>query len=303
MRKKLCFPATNRVHLARQQRLLDELRKDFDVDVFEPVTKQDGGMSAYAILCAVEFNNFLAQKEYDAVLIRADRFELLPIAAMCAYKGIPVVHIEGGCESGSKVVDSKVRHAITELADLHLVTDSQAQRKVIYLGADPDKVFNVGSLDVSFAGLVPSTESTGEYVLVLQHSIPGEDAETVYEAVKGLGYKVVGIQANADYQASLMQEEYPPEQFVNLMRNALCMVGNSSAICKEASILGTPCVLVGTRQDGRIVGRNVMRVPHEKGEVQRATKYQVEHGRYEPDEVYYQPDTESRVREILKTNL
>ena len=302
--KRIVFPATARPHLARQKLLLEELRKEFEVDVWEPTVLNQGGLSTFSILCSVEFNNFLAGNHYDAVLIRADRFELLQLAALCSYRGIPIIHIEGGCESGQNVIDSKVRHSITQLADVHLVTDEEAKRKVIYLGANPDKVFNVGSLDVSFAKrVVPQRIVEEDYILFLHHAIPGEDTKVVHDAIKDLGYKIVGVKSNQDYQASLMHEEYAPEDFVSLMYYAKCMVGNSSALCKETSILGTPGVLTGRRQDGRVVGHNVLRVPHDQREIQEAVKYQIGHGRYKPDKVYYKKNTEKLITRIIKKQL
>ena len=302
--KKIVFPATSRVHLSRQKLLLEELSKDFDVTVWEPGVKNQGNLSTYALLCAVEFNNFLAGKDYGAAIIRADRFELLNLAGLCAYKGIPIIHIEGGCESGQGVIDSRVRHAISQLADIHLVTDESARKKVVYLGAEPDKVFNVGSLDVSFAKqIVPQRIIEEDYILLLHHSLPGEDSTVVYTAVKDLGYRVVGVKSNTDYQASLMTEEFSPEDFISLMYYAKCFVGNSSALCKESSILGTPGVLTGRRQDGRIVGHNVLRVPHNKKEIQQAVEYQINHGRYSTDKVYYKKNTEKLISKILKKEL
>ena len=225
---------------------------------------------------------------------------MLPLAALCAYKQIPIVHIEGGSESGQAIIDSKIRHAITQLADIHLVTDEQARRKVIYLGADPDKVHNVGSLDVSFAKSVKPKPIYEDYILLLHHAIPREDTKIIHEAIKGLGHQIIGIKSNQDYNESLMHEEYSPEDFINLMRYARCMVGNSSASCKESSILGTPVVLTGHRQDGRIIGHNALRVPHNKKEIQQAVKYQIDHGRYEPDNVYYQKNTISKIVKIIK---
>ena len=302
--KTIVFPATARPHLARQKLLLEELKKVFEVDIWEPTVKNEGNLSTFAILCSVEFNNFLAGKTYDAAIIRADRFELLNLAGLCAYKGIPIIHIEGGAETGQGVIDSRVRHAITQLADIHLVTDEQAKKKVIYLGADPDKVFNVGSLDVSFAKRVtPKRIIKEDYILFLHHAIPGEDTPTVYDAVKNLAYRVIGIKSNQDYKISLMTEEYSPEDFVSLMYYAKCMVGNSSALCKETSILGTPGVLTGRRQDGRIIGHNVFRIPHHTNAIQQAVQYQLQHGRYDPDEVYYQKHTEKLITKIIKKEL
>lgn len=296
---RIIFPATSRVHIARQKLLLDELRKEFDVDVFEPKTPM-GDLETYAILAAVEFKNYIAGKDYDLALVRADRMELLLIAGICAYRGIPIAHIEGGADSGASVIDTRVRNAISQLADVHFVTDESARRRVASMGGI--EVHNVGSLDVSFAAQVIASkpENThGEYILFLHHAIPGEDSETVIDALSMAG-KVIGVKSNSDYKQSLMSEEYSPEDFIALMYHAKCVVGNSSSICKEASILGTPAVLVGSRQDGRVTGRNVLRVPHSTREIRLAVEWQIAHGRYPRDDVYFKKGTEREMVKIIK---
>src|SRR3990167_585702 len=110
LKPKIFFPATNRVHLARQQILLDKLESHFEVLVrqFEPL----GAIMAERAASTTE--HFWAQLHIDKpdiVLVRGDRFEVLPIAMLAAYMGIPIAHIEGGDLSGA--LDNKVRYAIT----------------------------------------------------------------------------------------------------------------------------------------------------------------------------------------------
>lgn len=300
--KRIIFPCSSRVHLARQKLLIEKLRREYEVDVWQ-VSTEFRDMESFAIFTAIEFKNYIAGKKYDLALIRADRFELLLIAGICAYRGIKIAHIEGGADSGAGVIDTRVRNSISQLADLHFVTDNSARRMVAHLTGSSD-VFNVGSLDVSFARHViqdalPSY-SGGDYILLLHHAIPGEGTELVRQAVEELGMDIVGVKGNSDYKKSLMSEEYSPEDFISLVYNAKLMVGNSSAICKEASILGTPCVLTGKRQDGRLTGRNVMRAAHVKSDILRMCGFQIEMGRYEPDDIYYKKDTEEKILAILK---
>ena len=298
--KKIFFPATNRVHLARQQILLEKLEPHFEVLVrqFDPL---GATMSERAASTTEHFWAQLHIDKPDIVLVRGDRAEVLPIAMLAAYMNIPIVHIEGGCETGANVIDSRVRHAISHLSDIHMVTDKQAQKNLINKGIDIDKIFNVGSLDVSFAAQVePVRQRDGDYILFTHHGIPGEPTSEVYDAVKSIGMDIVGIKSNSDYGESLMHEEYSAENFVSLMHYATCLVGNSSSICKESSIIGVPAVLVGSRQEGRLHGHNAMHVKHDAREIVMATKFQIEHGRYPLDRTYYQENTEERIVEILK---
>lgn len=253
-------------------------------------------MSKEALKVFSFFDKELRLKKPDLLLARGDRFEILPIVMSAAYQGIPIAHIEGGAQTGSRIIDSRVRNAISQLSDYHFVTDSTAQKNLIQLGLDPNVVFNVGSLDVSFAkSVLPSPKKKRDYIVFLHHSIPGEDNQFVYNAIKDLGPKIVGIKTNQDYEKSITTEEYSPKEFIHLMDNALCVVGNSSAICKEASILGTPCVLVGHRQEGRLVGHNVKRVQYDYEEIRNMTIFQMNHEKYEPDHVYYKENTEELI--------
>lgn len=293
--KNICFPATFRGHLARQKLLLDELHKSFKVDIFEPEKKR-GNMSVSAILYAIEFNNFIDDKKYDAILIRGDRYEMLGIAMVSAYRGIPIVHLEGGDESGA--IDNKVRHAITQLADWHFCTNDQSLVRLIQMGIRPDKIWNYGSLDVEFAMSVqPKRVKDGSYILVAYHCIPGEDENEVSAAI--VGYNTVRIISNADYGRQYGEEIYSPEDYINLIRYASCCVGNSSSFLKEASILGTPVVNVGFRQTNRLKPMNVLDVTCKMQSIADAIRYQLAK-RYDPDPIYYKENTSQNIADKLK---
>ena len=78
----------------------------------------------------------------------------------------------------------------------------------------------------------------------------------------------------------------PPEVFVKLMAHTACMVGNSSSALREGSFLGTPAVTVGTRQQGRERGPNLVDVGHDKTEIADAIRDQLAHGPYEPSSLF-----------------
>ena len=97
-----------------------------------------------------------------------------------------------------------------------------------------------------------------------------------------------------------MAEEFTPEDFISMMYYAKAFIGNSSAACKEASILGTPVVLTGRRQDGRVYGHNVITADHNIRDIREVTEYQMTHKRYPPDKIYYKKNTEEKICSILK---
>lgn len=120
----------------------------------------------------------------------ADRFETIATAIAAAYMNIPLVHIQGGEVTGS--IDEKVRHAITKLADIHLVASTRAAERVIRMGERPERVFVTGcpSIDIAkaaidgpmlasdifaaYGGVGPCFNLADGYVVVMQHSVTNE---------------------------------------------------------------------------------------------------------------------------------
>lgn len=296
--KTICFPATNRVHIARQQLLLDELRKNFNVVIFEPTTTP-ASKSVFAIFCAVEFNNFLSNhQDVDSVLIRGDRYEMLGLAMVAAYRDFKIIHIEGGDLSGA--IDNKVRYAITHLSDYHFCTNEESHARLIQNGVSVDKVWNCGSLDVEYAKQVPEQKLEDEpYILVAFHPIEGEDENEVERAILQFpNYKIINIASNKDYGKQYGTETYSPDDYINLIRYARVAVGNSSSFLKEASILGTPVVNVGDRQVKRLKPKNVVDVPCKAGRIRSAIDFQMEN-KFEPDLTYYQEDSSKKIAKTL----
>ncbi|MBI2639301.1 MAG: UDP-N-acetylglucosamine 2-epimerase (hydrolyzing) [Candidatus Sungbacteria bacterium] len=183
-RRKICFVITNRIHYARQQLLLDQLKGDPEIelqlvvggsallDKYSDVLPRlgakgfvvhekmlnliEGGnhaaMAKTAGLAVLELANTFQKLNPDIVLIRGDRFEQLAAAMTAAYLDKTVAHIEGGDVTGT--IDESVRHAITKLSHIHFVTNEDAYRRVLQMGENPAYVFNVGSPDIEFAAYV-----------------------------------------------------------------------------------------------------------------------------------------------------
>src|SRR6185312_15296581 len=58
-----------------------------------------------------------------------------------------------------------------------------------------------------------------------------------------------------------------PTDFLRLIYNARCLVGNSSVGIREAGFLGVPVVNIGVRQSGRERSHNVVDVAHDRTEI------------------------------------
>lgn len=296
-------------------------------------------MAKTACLTALEFTNGLHTLDPDVVIICGDRFEQLAIAMAAAYLNLTLAHIEGGDVTGS--IDESVRHAITKLSHIHFVTNDDAHRRVLAMGEDPRYVFTTGSLDVELASRVTTVMTSERvnaygvghhvdveqpYLLVVQHPVTTErdnreHIEATLQAVAALNMPAIWFWPNPDAGTAEMSESLrhvreqhgeltarmrfitnvPADEFVALLRQAACVVGNSSAGIKECSFLGTPVVNIGGRQQGRLVAGHALSVPYEVAAIRDAITRQLAHGRYEPSPLYYRPDTSDQMLQVLAT--
>jgi UDP-hydrolysing UDP-N-acetyl-D-glucosamine 2-epimerase len=94
-------------------------------------------------------------------------------------------------------------------------------------------------------------------------------------------------------------KNFPVETFIRLMKCAACLVGNSSAPIREGAFIGTPAVNIGTRQQGRDRGPNVVDVPNDRAAIVEAVRRQIAHGPYASDHLYGDGEAGGRVADLL----
>ena len=94
-------------------------------------------------------------------------------------------------------------------------------------------------------------------------------------------------------------KNFPVEAYLQLMRSAACLVGNSSASIREGAFIGTPAVNIGSRQDGRERGPNVVDVGHDRAAIVDAVRRRVENGPYPPAHLYGDGRAGARIADVL----
>ena len=94
-------------------------------------------------------------------------------------------------------------------------------------------------------------------------------------------------------------KNFPVETYLRLMKSAACLVGNSSSSIREGAFLGTPAVNIGTRQDGRERGPNVVDAAHDRQAIAEAVRRQVEHGPYASAHIYGDGKAGGRIADVL----
>ena len=83
----------------------------------------------------------------DIVIVLGDRYEVLAASLAAMFENIPIAHIHGG-ETTAGAFDEAIRHSITKMSWWHFVAADEYGKRVIQLGENPERVFNVGGLGV-----------------------------------------------------------------------------------------------------------------------------------------------------------
>lgn len=228
----------------------------------------------------------------DVVVTIADRFETLATAAAAAYTNIPLAHVQGGEVSGS--IDEKVRHAVTKLADVHLVSNEHARENVVRMGEDPGTVFVTGGPDLDLAaelleapplefdpiarygGVGPDLDLEQGYAIVLQHPVTNEYEQAraqVLETLHAMHAAAIptlwfwpNVDAGSDGTSKgirMFREQEHPEQ-IHFFRNMppeefLRLVYDSQVIVGNSSVAIRECGFLGVPAvniGGRQAGRD-----------------------------------------------
>jgi UDP-hydrolysing UDP-N-acetyl-D-glucosamine 2-epimerase len=286
----------------------------------------------------IDLSTIFSNLKPHIVLTVADRFETIATAITSAYMNIIVAHTQGGEVTGS--IDEIVRHAITKLAHIHFPASKQSYNRLIKMGEPRKNVFLVGcpSIDLinkkklsidnnfikDFKYIGKKIDFKQKYILIQYHPVTTEydleqkKTEILLEAIHSLNIQTVWMWPNIDAGTDIVSKairsfreknnsnqlcfvkNLPPEQFLKLVNNAECFVGNSSAAIREGSYLGVPAVSVGSRQKPREHGNNVVFASHNKSEIIKNINMQIKNKKkIKPSKIFGSGDAGKKIAHIL----
>ncbi|OHX34622.1 UDP-N-acetyl-D-glucosamine 2-epimerase, UDP-hydrolysing [Methylomonas sp. LWB] len=253
------------------------------------------GISKAMGLGLIGFADAFGELNPDIVVVLGDRFEIFAAAQAAMNQRIPIAHIHGG-ELSEGAVDDAIRHALTKLSHLHFTAAEVYRQRVIQLGEQPQRVFNVGAPGLDNIVRLPLLDRAGleqaidfklaERNLLATFHPATLEAETAAEQFQQLlqaldafpAVRVIFTYSNADAGGRVIAgliEDYRarwPERvaaFVSLgslrylsaMRHVDAVVGNSSSGLLEAPAFKIPTIDIGDRQRGRLCAASVLHCP------------------------------------------
>jgi len=287
----------------------------------------------------IELTNVFENLQPDAVVTVADRFETMSTAIAAAYLNIPLVHVQGGEVTGNidekvrhaitKLADihfvstKKARERVLKMGEqenrvFHTGCPSIDLAAIIYqeekMAFDPYK---------RYGGVGQQPAYKDGYIIIMQHPVTTEyeqsrsQAIKTLEAVNELGITTFWFWPNVDAGSdgtsnairSFRENKKPkhihffknmtPLDFLRFLKNSQCLIGNSSVGIRECAYMGVPVVNIGSRQNGRERGQNVIDIDYDKKAILNAIKQQVKHGPYPSNPIYGSGDSGMQIAQLM----
>lgn len=275
----------------------------------------------------------------DIVVTIADRYETLSTAVAAAYMNIPVVHVQGGEVTGSidekvrhavtKLAD--VHFVATEKSAERVIRMGEDPSRVYVTGCPSidiaAEILEQPQLDFDpfekYGGVGQRVDLSEGYVVVMQHPVTTEykmarhHVNETLAAMKNIDRPVLWFWPNVDAGSDgtsrgirAFREAHNPDNFhffknmsphdfLRLIYNSRCLVGNSSVGIRESSFLGVPVVNIGTRQSGRERGRNIIDVDYNCQQIEQAVHQHMRNGRYDSDPIYGNGQAGQAIAQLL----
>ena len=256
-------------------------------------------------MLTIGLSQTLEREQPDMLLVIGDREESIATALVGNYMNILVVHFGGGDPVFGNS-DDPIRFAVSKLSHIHLTSAQKYTKNLIKIGEENFRIFNVGnpSFDnIKNEPFISLNEiscqldfdiNDGDFIVFLKHPLSSEKESTLKQMQISLEaldifnhktkFKIVGIYPNTDpgsYDILNAIKEIegkkhikffknlPRGIFINLMRKAKALVGNSSMGLLEAPFYKLPVVNIGNRQKGRLNAGNVKFVDYDKQDISK----------------------------------
>jgi UDP-hydrolysing UDP-N-acetyl-D-glucosamine 2-epimerase len=262
----------------------------------------------------------------DIVVTVADRFETMATAISASYMNIPLAHIQGGEVTGNideKVRHSITKLAdyhfvASENAKERVLKLGENPDYVFNTGCPSidiaSEILKVKTLNFNpyqkYGGVGAAPDLSQGYLVVMQHPVTTEyqdsrkHIEETLLAISELNLPTLwfwpNVDAGADGTSTGIRsfreknklenvhffKNMEGDDFLVLLHNAIGLIGNSSVGIRECAYLGVPVINIGTRQNRRDRGENVLDVSYNKTEIIAAVATILQNGKAPVSSVY-----------------
>ena len=272
-----------------------EIEKDFKIDKkIEILLSSDTsiGISKSMGLAQISFGEVFEELKPDILVVLGDRYEIFSAVSSAMIAKIPIAHLHGG-ETTEGAFDESIRHSITKMSHLHFTATNEYKSRVIQLGEQPSRVFNVGGLGIdNIKKLKLLTKEEFEksidfrlnkknilvtfHPVTLENSTASQQFQNLLDVIDELeDTNIIFTKANSDTDGRIinkMIDKYVENnkgksvgftslghlRYLSAMQYVDAVVGNSSSGLLEAPTFKIGTVNIGDRQKGRIMADSVI---------------------------------------------
>ncbi len=290
-------------------------------------------------LATIGFADAYEDLHPDIIVVLGDRYEILAAVSAALFYKIPVAHLHGG-EITEGAYDDCIRHAITKMSHLHFTSTEAYRKRVIQLGEQPERVFNVGAIGIENIKRIPLLskqeleESIGfqlgdKSLLVTYHPVTLENATAAEQCTNLLralemypDYRIIFTLPNSDTDGRIIMQqirEYVAQhqdtsvaftslglkRYLSALQYVCAVVGNSSSGIIEVPSFGISTLNIGDRQKGRMAADSVIHCGTTQEEIEKGLRYilsdECQSKAKTATNSYEKEGTTAAILEVLKT--
>jgi GDP/UDP-N,N'-diacetylbacillosamine 2-epimerase (hydrolysing) len=272
-----------------------EIEKEFKITKkIEMLLSSDTpiGISKSMGLGQISFAESFEELTPDIIVVLGDRYEIFSAVSAAMIARIPIAHLHGG-ETTEGAFDESIRHSITKMSHLHFTAAEEYRNRVIQLGEDPERVYNVGGMGIENIKRLCLLDKEGfeksidfklgeKNVLVTFHPVTLENntAETQFQELLNaldilVNTHIIFTKANSDTNGRIinqMIDDYVVKnkdksvsftslgqlRYLSALQFMDAVAGNSSSGLTEAPSFNIGTINIGDRQRGRLKAPSVI---------------------------------------------
>lgn len=285
-------------------------------------------------LATIGFADAYRDLEPDLIIILGDRYEMLSAATAALIFRIPIAHLHGG-EITEGAYDDAIRHAITKMSHLHFTSTEEHKGRVVQMGEQPGRVFNVGAIgidNIRHTSLMSKEEIehslngfrldrntilvTFHPVTMQQNTAEGQTNELLYALDSLPEARVIFTMPNSDTEGrvimTLIKEwcerntdravwfnSLGSRRYLSALQYVGAVVGNSSSAIIEVPSFGIPSLNIGDRQKGRTRAMSVVDCTPIREDIVKNLRAIIGREPIQVENPYEKPNTAQRIIDTI----
>lgn len=334
---KITIVVTGMHMLKKNGSTIHEVRKNFNnLKILSFKNQNENKLNTQDIILSntiIKLNKIFLSEKPDLIITHGDRVETLATAISGSFNNFLIAHIEGGEVSGT--IDEHIRHSVSKLCHLHFVSNKIAKNRLLRLGEDKRKIFITGSPDVDLilSKKLPKLSKVlkrykiffKKFSILLFHPDAlfktnkyKDELDAIFNFVKKSKDNFIIIYPNNDPGNEKILKDikkinkktnvkvFPSmrfEYFLVLLKNSICMIGNSSSGIRETPYYGIPCINIGERQQNRANSKNILNIKKLKKAEQIFSIYnRIKNKKFNKQKVFGSGKSGEKINKILLQN-